>query len=136
MTTDLSSITKSPLHDLIEDQTSPLDLVASWENLCNTYRVLEFSDPLSDTVRLEEFKWIIKEMNKFLTRMRNKLLTCKNVETTQMILREHFTPVGKVAVDSRRSLAYQKLRQQWITMMLITLDQMEDEEEPEDGWTD
>lgn len=139
MTTDSSDITKNPLHDFVEEQTSPLDLVASWETLCDVYRALEFSDPLSDTVRLEEFKWIIKEMNKFLTRMRNKLLSCRNVETTQEVLKESFTPAGQVSVDSRRQLAFQKLRQRWISMILMSIqDQLDQglEEEEDNGWPD
>lgn len=118
------SITKDLLHDWVEDQTRQLDVVASWESLCDTYSVLQFSDPLSDTVRLEEFKWIIKEMNKFLTRMRSKLRICRDPDSMMMALEETFTPNGKVQIEGRRSLAYQKLRQRWILQMLSQLEQM------------
>lgn len=134
-------VEKNLLHDLVEKETRALDVVASWESLCNTYRVLEFSDPLSDTVRLEEFKWIIKEMNKFLTRIRTKLMTCRTFETTRVALRQSFTPTGKVNIDGRRALAFQKLRQSWITQMIIQLDTMEQnqiekiiEDGLNDGW--
>lgn len=129
MTTDLSnSIEKDILHNLIDEETRALDVVASWEELCSTYRVLEFSDPLSDTVRLEEFKWIIKEMNKFLTRMRKKLMTCRTFEITKQALNDSFTPTGSVNIDNRRSLAYQKLRQAWIMTMIANLNQKEQEQ--------
>lgn len=135
MTTGLS---KTPLHDFIQDQTAPLDLVASWETLCDVYHTLEFSDPIGDTVRLEEFKWIIKEMNKFLTRMRNKLMSCVDKDAVKTVLEESFHPTGKIAVDSRKSLAYQKLRQKWISMilMIVSDETYINEEESEDGWTD
>ena len=134
MTTDLS---KNHLNDFIEDQTRQLDLVASWETLCDVYRTLEFKDELGDVIRLEEFKWIIKEMNKFLTRMRNKLMSCVDSDAVEEVLKESFTPTGKVTVDSRKSLAYQKLRQIWITRMLMSIDQIPiSEEGSEDGWTD
>lgn len=136
MTTDSSEIIKSQLHDLVEQETHALDLVASWETLCEVYRVLEFSDPLSDSVRLEEFKWIIREMNKFLTRMRNKLMTCKDIDATITMLTESFVPAGKVTVDSRKALAFQKLRQQWITRFLMTMNQLESGKEEDYGWTD
>lgn len=135
MTSDSSDITKNILHDLVDQETRALDVVASWETLCDVYRSLEFSDPISDTVRLEEFKWIIKELNKSLTRMRNKLMTCKDLESTKTVLIESFTPTGKVNIDSRRCLAYQKLRQRWIQQMLATLSRME-EEEQENVWRD
>lgn len=138
MIMDSSDITKTPLNDFVEEETRALDVVASWENLCDVYRALEFSDPLSDTVRLEEFKWIIKEMNKFLTRMRNKLLICKDKESMQMTLENSFIPTGKITIDSRKALAFQKLRQRWITRMLMMIDQMDfgTEEEEENGWAD
>lgn len=117
---------KDALHDWIDRETSPLDVVASWENLCSTYRDLEFSDPISDSVKLEEFKWIIKEMNKSLTRARKKLMTCKDVDAVQMALQEMFIPTGTVNIEGRRSLAYQKLRQRWIQMMLYNLPILEE----------
>lgn len=123
---DLSSVIEDTLHKWIDEQTRPLDVVASWETLCDVYRTLEFTDPLSDTVRLEEFKWIIKEQNKSLTRMRGKLMSCKDIETTKTVLMQSFTPIGKINIDNRRSLAYQKLRQRWIQQMLMMLDQLED----------
>ncbi len=99
-------------------------MVASWESLCDTYRALEFSDPLSDSVKLEEYKWIIREMNKFLSRMRGKLRTCKDADAMRDFLQSSMTPTGKVNIDGRRSLAYQKLRQRWIVRMLMILDEM------------
>lgn len=139
MDTALSNeVEKDVLHDWVEQETRALDVVASWETLCDVYRALEFSDPLSDTVRLEEFKWIIKEMNKFLTRMRSKLMLCKDSKTMVDVLTMSFTPTGKVNIDNRRALAYQKLRQRWINIMIQTLMMKKEEEQDgsRDGWTD
>lgn len=117
---------KSILHDWIENETHALDVVASWETLCETYRILEFVDPISDTVKMEEFKWIIREMNKHLTRARKKLLGCRDFEAARTVLEEMFKPSGDVTISCRSDLAYQKLRQRWITQMLARLDMMED----------
>lgn len=128
-----ASVTKDLLHDWVDEQTRHLDVVASWESLCSTYEVLRFSDPLSDTVRLEEFKWIIKEMNKFLTRMRQVLIPIGNPRDMISALRRSFTPTGKVAIEGRRSLAFQKLRQRWIQQMIVQLEQIQPMEEDQDG---
>lgn len=135
MIMDLYDLT---VHDYVEQETRALDVVASWETLCEAYRMLEFSDEISDAVRLEEFKWIIKEMNKFLTRMKKKLLSCENAKAMRSALIESFTPTGKVTVDNRQSLVFQKLRQRWIKIVLQEITQMEEreEEDSEDGWTD
>lgn len=127
-----ASITKDLLHDWVEEQTRQLDVVASWESLCDTYMALQFSDPLSDTVRLEEFKWIIKEMNKFLTRMRSKLMSCRDPNSMVETLRDSFTPSGHVAIENRKALAYQKLRQRWVLQMIAQLEQVTMMNEEED----
>jgi hypothetical protein len=49
-----------------------------------------------------------------------------------------FTPTGKVDLSARRSLVYQKLRQQWVRTEIMrlqtTLTQIETEDQ--DGWRD
>lgn len=122
------SITKDLLHDWVDRETRQLDLVASWEELLNTYDVLRFIDPISDTVRLEEFKWIIREMNKFLSRMRSKLLSARGFDSMRIILLHSLNPTGKVTIDGRRALAYQKLRQTWILRSINQLSMLEQEQ--------
>lgn len=132
-----SAVEKDALHDWIEAETRALDVVASWESLCDTYRVLEFVDPIGDSVRMEEFKWIIREMNKHLTRARRQLLSCKDSQAVRESLTEMFTPAGGTNVTGRKDLAYHKLRQMWISRMLAQLQTMEDRmKEEENGRTD
>lgn len=134
------SFRQDDLHDWIDVQTTHLDVVASWENLCLTYDELRFSDSMTDTARLDEYKWIIKEMNKFLSRIRTRLMKCKNLSTAKIVLEENLIPQGQVNLSDRKSLAYHKLRQQWImnmiqwiqTMMLEELEKLE--EKKQDGW--
>ena len=132
-------IEKSALHDWVENETCALDVVASWETLCDVYRTLEFSDSISDTMKMEEFKWIIAEMNKHLSRARKKLLTCQSPESMIEVLSEMFTSAG-TTVTSRRDLTYHKLRQMWVSQMITKLTMMiqetREKEEEEDGRTD
>lgn len=119
------------IRDWVDEETRHIDVVASWESLCDTYETLRFSDPLSDAERLEEFKWIVQQMNVFLTKMRKKLLSCKDQDAMMEMLGASFTPAGKVDLSGRKPLVYQKLRQQWIrtTMArLRTMTQMEEQD--------
>lgn len=120
----LESFSKDDLHDWIDAQTVHLDVVASWETLCMTYDELRFIDQIPDATRLDEFKWIIKEMNKFLSRMRTKLMNCKDADAVRKALQDSFTPMGQVNLSDRQSLCYQKLRQSWIRSMLKNLEMM------------
>ena len=129
-----NAIAKSDLHDWVENETRALDVVASWETLCDVYHTLEFSDPLSDAMKMEEFQWIIKQMNAHLSRARKKLLTCTDPESMVEALTKMFTSTGST-VTNRMDLTYHKLRQMWVSQMITKLNSMIEmmKEENEDG---
>lgn len=129
------------VHDWINEETKHRDVVASWESLCDTYDVLRFTDQLSDAERLEEFKWIVQQINSFLSKTRTKLLSCKDTEAMIEMLAKSISPSGKVDLAERKSLVYQKLRQQWMMTTIARLQMMRAEEEmtemeEQDGWGD
>lgn len=124
------------LLDLVDEETRPLDVVASWESLCDTYRTLEFSDEISDQARIEEYKWIIQQMNAHLSRARKKLMSCKDTDSAMEVLENMFTPSGKVNLTGRMDLAYQKLRQRWVMRMLNQMEMLEAKEQMENGEQD
>ena len=130
-------IEKNALHDWVENECRALDVVASWETLCDVYRTLEFNDPLSDAMRMEEFKWIIGEMNKHLSRARKKLLACTDPESMKEALTKMYVST-EAKVSNRMDLTYHKLRQMWVSQMIANLDTMVEmmREENEDGRTD
>lgn len=124
------------IKDWVENETRHLDVVASWESLCDTYDALRFSDPLSDAERLEEYRWIIQQMNSFLTKMRTKLLSCRDTEAMVEAMKASYIPAGKVDLSTRKALVYQKLRQRWMGTTINQLMTMETQQELEDqdGW--
>lgn len=128
------------IRDWIEEETRHIDVVASWESLCDTYDALRFTDQLSDAERLEEFKWIVQQMNSFLSKTRTKMLSCKDIEAMVTMLSSSITPTGKVELAERKSLVYQKLRQRWMMTKISELSlmqaQQEETEEEQDGWGD
>lgn len=129
-------IEKSLLHDWVENETRALDVVASWETLCDVYNSLDFKDPLSDAIRMEEFKWIITEMNKHLKRARNKLMTCQDPDSMKELLSKMYVSTD-AKVTNRMDLTYHKLRQMWVSQMISQLNLMtETEKEEENGRTD
>lgn len=115
--------------DLVDQETRHIDVVASWENLNDTYDTLRFSDDLADDERLEEYKWIVQQMNAFLSKMRAKLLSCKDEDAMTELLSTSVIPQGKVNLTTRRALVYQKLRQQWVRMMAMKLNMMKEEQD-------
>lgn len=132
-----NGIEKDALHDWVEEECRALDVVASWETLCDVYRTLEFNDPLSDAMRMEEYKWIIGEMNNHLSRARKKLLNCTDPESMMEVLKKMFVSTG-AKVSNRMDLTYHKLRQMWVSGMIAKLNTMVEtmREENEDGRPD
>ena len=130
----INPIEKDALHDWVENETRALDVVASWETLCDVYRTLEFTDPLTDAIRMEEFKWIIGEMNKHLKRAKNKLMGCQNAAAMMEALQNMFVSTG-TTVTNRMDLTYHKLRQMWVSQMIGQLTTMLEtmKEESENG---
>ena len=125
------------IRDWVEEETRHIDVVASWETMCDTYDALRFTDPLSDAERLEEFKWVVQQMNVFLTKIRTKLLSCKNTEAMVTVLGTSFVPAGKMDLTTRRALVYQKLKQQWVRTTMMRLQTMVMQEgEAQDGWSE
>jgi hypothetical protein len=89
-------------------------------------------------MRMEEYKWIIGEMNKHLSRARKKLLTCTDPSSMREVLLQMFVST-EAKVSNRMDLTYHKLRQMWVSQMIARLDSMEEmirEENEEDVRTD
>jgi len=118
-----NQIEKDALHDWVEEECRALDVVASWETLCDVYRTLEFNDPLSDAMKMEEFKWIIGEMNNHLSRARKKLLNCTDPDSMMETLQNMFVSTG-AKISNRMDLTYHKLRQMWVRKMITQLNMM------------
>jgi hypothetical protein len=98
-----------------------LDLVASWETLLTAYSVLGFQDVITDADRLAEFKLVIGETNKFLTRMRKGLMSAQSIDDAIAFLTSHANTRDMGDVSTRPSVAYNKLKQRWIGQSISVL---------------
>lgn len=111
------------LSNYIQAETTPFDLISSWENLGSIYSSLGFTDELTDERRIEEFKWIIKEMNKFLTRERKALITARDEEAAFELLSKDVSPNGDTKLEQRKQIVFHKLRQSWVLRVMHNLDE-------------
>lgn len=102
------------LNQWIDRSTRHIDMVASWERLVDIYDQLSFVDSLTDQDRMSEFGDIVREINRFLSRMRKKLSTAKDIDAALCILSDSYGIGKNVVIDTRTSIAFQKLKQQWV----------------------
>lgn len=133
---DLALLSSEVLSEWAKEECRHLDLIASWETLMNVYETLGFIGPKTDEERLTEFKVIIGELNKFLTRMKNGLDRTSSIEGAIEFLQGHINTADMNTVKNRQGIAYNKLKQRWITQaistLITTLQQEIEEEEKED----
>jgi hypothetical protein len=119
------------LAEWAERECRHLDLIASWEILLSVYEVLGFDGPGNDEQRLTEFKTVITELNKFLTRMRNGLAKTKDIDAAIEFLAGAANTSDLNAVKTRASVAYNKLKQRWVMQSIAVLQTMRPEPDEE-----
>lgn len=117
-----SSVSESIiLAEWAEEECRHLDVIASWETLLSVYEALGFDGPTDDIERITEFKIVIAEVNKFLTRMRNGLNKTTSIESAIEFLRNHANTKDATTLSNRPAVAYNKLKQSWIRQSISTL---------------
>lgn len=109
------------LAEWAEKECRHLDLIASWEVLLSVYDMLGFIGPDTDDERLSEFKIVIGETNKFLTRMRKGLTSATDIDSAVEFLHRHVNTADMNAVQTRSAIAYNKLKQRWIGQSISVL---------------
>ena len=112
------------LAEWADQECRHIDLIASWETLLSVYQVLGFSGPDTDDAKLTEFKQIITEMNRFLTRMRSGLVKSQTPDDAIEFLMSHVYATEMGSIKNRQNIAYNKLKQRWIIQSIAALQSM------------
>lgn len=106
------------IDEIILRDTEPVDMITSWTTLCDVYNQLAFIDQLTDEERIGEFKRVVKEVNRFLTRARSGMLSARTDTDVIDWLVEELKPKPQANYDHRYQIAFYKLKQEWITQQL------------------
>ncbi len=120
--------TNKQFAEWVDEECRHLDLVASWTTLVEQYQGCSFTDNITDQQRLMEFKQVIKETNKFLTRMRNALSKVADVDSAVEVLIKQFDSKDTENIVERWQLLYNMLKQSWIRTHVQQLQDMKQED--------
>lgn len=123
--------TNKQFAEWIDEECRHLDLVASWTTLVEQYQGCNFTDNITDQQRLMEFKQVIKETNKFLTRMKNALGKVADVDSAVEVLIKQFDSKDTENIVERWQLLYNMLKQSWIRTHIQQLQDMKQEDREE-----
>lgn len=125
------------LQEWADRNCQPVDLISSWTELVSVYKHLEFVDDLNDEQRIKEFKHVVRETNRLLTRVKNTLTTCRSIKDAIEYLSTQFAPSRNSDVTDRQDVAYQALKQRFLRQSIAEMTAVyenlfESEEEPEE----
>ena len=122
------------LKELIDQAFSNFDTLDNWSVFTSKYKQLEFTDELTDDMRIAEFKWIGEQFRKY-------------VNTRESTIRQNYDPYrireqlykyledAKVEYTERKRVAYASIRNDWLRNLLVGVHLIIDEYEgdEEDG---
>ena len=109
------------LKEWTEHNCQQVDLISSWSELVGVYKHLEFIDDINDEQRIKEFKHVIRETNRLLTRVKNTLTTCLTIQDAIDYLGTQFAPSRNSDVTDRQDVAYQALKQRFLRQSIVEL---------------
>lgn len=124
------------LAEWAEAETVHLDVVGAWDTLLAVYEALGFEGPTDDMERIAEFKIVVAEVNKFLTRMRNGLNRTRSIEDAIEFLRGHANTKDATTLSNRPAVAYNRLKQHWIRQSVSALTNAVEVADTEEGERD
>lgn len=108
---------------------------ALW-NVIDAYYTKMFRDPLTDVERIAEYTYITQQLNKYISKRKETLISCESIEDMmgQLVV---WLGESQQYAPERKELVYGFLRDSWIWEALNYLGdiaEMMDEEEQEEEW--
>lgn len=127
----------------ISDNFQTFTLISRWTTLDSVYKLLHFNYP-DDQTRVDEYIWIVHQLNKFISRQETSLGKCLPkledvLNKLNQVIENGVCEIKEGNQSSRAQIVYYYLRDDWLigTKNLINQAiQKEKEERLEDGSTD
>lgn len=114
------------------------DFEAMWYVLKDQYDNLGFSDQMSDQQRVDEYKWIVQQLRKYMFSKQDDILGCDSVD--EMVARvDDLIGRAEEYGDDRKHVVYNFVRDHWLyelrnhlSNMLIDMFSIEADKEDDD----
>jgi len=119
------------------------DFESMWYLLSEQYTRLGFTDPLTDQQKIDEYKWIVQQLRKYMFSKQDAILSCNSIGE---MIDAVDAMIGNSAEygEERKKVVYNFMRDHWLlevrnylSNMFIDI-MMEDEETEEENneWAD
>lgn len=111
------------------------DFRGMWSTLNAMYDELRFDDKITDNQRIDEYRWIVQQLRKYMFSKQDDILGCQSLEDMIDKVDSLISNAAEYGED-RKHIAYNFLRDQWLfevrnymsTMLIEYSDDMEEEE--------
>lgn len=113
------------------------NLIGWWDNIRNKYAQFGFTDVMSDEETIEEFDYIARQLNRYISSHQKEIL-----ENSDLIaMRDTVINLHSKAEDAareRKKLVYASLRDDWLVGLVMFIESLMqetvEEEEINDEW--
>ena len=103
--------------ELIDSCFEEIPLLGYWDSIKFTYENMGFTDPMTDSQRIEEYSYISEQLHKFITKKHSELMKYRDA------LPNMYDAVGDVIKNlsetskDRKMLVYYMLRDNWLIQL-------------------
>ena len=84
-----------------------------WFNVKQWYEALGFTDPLSDQQRIDEFKWIVQQLRKYMFSKQDVIVGHENLEGMVAEV-DNLLSKAEEYGDERKKIVYNFMRDHWL----------------------
>lgn len=111
------------------------DFEGMWFIIKNQYDELGFTDPMTDQQKIDEYKWIVQQLRKFMFTKQDDVLSCDSLESMVACVEKMIGNAEEYG-DERKKVVYNFMRDHWLyelkdhlTMLLYELQEEVEEDE-------
>lgn len=113
----------------------PRDFQSMWFALNAKYEALAFKDDISDSIRIQEYKYIVQQFRKFISGQHDVFMGCVSADEMLQLIDNILTNATEYGKE-RKEIAYNFVRDDWLYelqnyIMQVMYDEGIEEEEDE-----
>lgn len=95
---------------------SPRDFQSMWFALNAKYEALAFKDDISDSIRIQEYKYIVQQFRKFISGQHDAIMECVSAEEMLNLIGAMLAQATEYGKE-RKEIVYNFVRDDWLYEM-------------------
>ena len=101
------------LKQSLEAAFSPRDFQSMWFALNAKYEALAFKDDISDSIRIQEYKYIVQQFRKFISGQHEAIMECVSAEEMLQLIDTMLSNAAEYGKE-RKEIVYNFVRDDWL----------------------